>query len=171
MRYILSRGILAGILGVLLVAERPGHAQGSLESKLLLPIRTPQGLQLSWADTDTGSHSNRAYTVQYQESLADGIWRVPDWLHPFPLFTNAWVDSELSKAARFYRVLRVPPAERGKVLAAELKAVVGLNEMRILFQLAGVSVTPRYSVRLYKLTRNHLAFGRTHDSFWSFVPA
>jgi pimeloyl-ACP methyl ester carboxylesterase len=152
MRSFMSRCVQIVILGVLFVAAQHGYTQASQQLELLSPIRTPKGLQLGWTDVDGGSQSSAAYTVQFQETLNDVIWRIPEGLHPLPLFTNAWLDTETSSATRFYRVVRVPAAERGKVLAAELKMLVGLNEMRILFQLAQVPITPRYTVRLYKLT-------------------
>jgi hypothetical protein len=105
------------------------------------------GWQLSWPSAGTGI----AYTVQFQDTLQDGIWRVPDSFAPFPSPSNSWLDSNTTNSLHFFRVIAVAAAQRGKVLSVTLSNTITAASLAFLFQLAGVPVTPQYDVNLYKI--------------------
>ena len=113
----------------------------------LVLTSTGSGLQLSWPAGPASS----AYTIQFQDTLTDGIWRRPDSPVPFPLSSNSWVDVAGMGSGRFYRVVTVPAAQRGKLLSATLSNTLSTATLSFLFNAAGVTITPQYSVRLYKL--------------------
>jgi hypothetical protein len=101
--------------------------------------------QLAWPSSGTGV----AYTVQYQDSLLDGIWRGAP--APIPLSTNAWIDESTNHSARFYRAVTVPAAERGKIISVTLSNTLTTSSLAFLFGLAGIPITPQYNVLLYKV--------------------
>lgn len=108
---------------------------------------TTNGWALDWQATTTGS----VYTVQFQDTLQDGLWRVPALPALFPIASNQWTDSSSTNPGRFYRVVAVPPAERGKLLSSNLVSTATAGYLSVLFYFAGVAITPQYDVRLYKL--------------------
>ncbi len=110
-------------------------------------VHASGGFQLSWPSSGTGA----AYTVQFQDTLQDGIWRLPDSSTPFPTASNSWVDQSTTNSTRLFRVIRVPAAQRGKVLSATLNSTVTAATLVFLFQAAGVPVIPQYDVSLYKI--------------------
>jgi pimeloyl-ACP methyl ester carboxylesterase len=89
--------------------------------------------------------------VQFQDTLQDGIWRIPDFSTPYPISSNAWLASSTTNATRFFRVLPVPAAQRGKLISASLSNTLSTATLAFLFNAAGVPITPQYSVRLYKV--------------------
>lgn len=105
------------------------------------------GWRLAWPATGAGT----AYTVQFQDTLQDVIWRLPASDAPFPIISNEWLDSTLTNSARFYRVISVPEATRGKLLSVNLSNTLSTSTLTLLFSLAGVPITPQYNVRLYKI--------------------
>ncbi|HVV70016.1 MAG TPA: lipase family protein, partial [Verrucomicrobiae bacterium] len=102
---------------------------------------------LGWGTNGTGT----AYTVQYQDTLQDVIWRTPDSSVPFPVTSNAWADLSNTNDSRFFRVLAVPAAHRGEVISATYSNTVPTNVIAFLAAAEGVPITPQYAVRLYKL--------------------
>lgn len=110
--------------------------------------QTPTGMALAWSDAG----SNVAYTVQTREGLGDGLWLLPPSPHPWPVAETAWIEAAPSAApARFYRVLAVPAAQRGKVLSSQTNTVWSAGFLGFLFAQAGVPVTPQYDVATYRL--------------------
>jgi hypothetical protein len=91
---------------------------------------TSEGLHLSWSPGAAGS----AYTVQFQDTLQDGIWRIPDSSTPFPISSNAWLAPSTTNATRFFRVLPVPAAQRGKLISASLSNTLSNGDARVSFQ-------------------------------------
>lgn len=132
------------LLALLSGRSAPGQGEGV---QLHIPVPSSGGWLLSWPAA--GSATN--YTVQFQETLQDGIWRRPDSLTPFPVSSNAWFEAGSTNAARFYRVVSVPAAQRGKLISSGLSNVLSAATLAGLFQLAGVPITPQYDVRAYKL--------------------
>jgi hypothetical protein len=110
-------------------------------------VETAGGWRLGWESAGTGV----AYTVQFQDTLQDGIWRSPASSVPFPVASNQWLDAVSTNAARLYRVVGVPAAQRGKVLALNYSNTLTTANLAFLFRLAGVPITPQYNVRLYKV--------------------
>jgi len=105
------------------------------------------GWLLSWEGTTNGA----AYTVQYKEALADGIWRMPATRTPFPVSSNQWYDPVATNAGRFYRLAGVTPAARGRLLAVTYATTLPVSTLAFLFSYAGISITPEYGVALYKI--------------------
>lgn len=106
-----------------------------------------EGWSLGWQSAATGT----AYTVQFQDTLQDGIWRTPVSSVPFPVESHNWFDAANTNQARFFRVVSVPAAERGKLLSATLNSTLSTITLAFLFQAANVPITPQFNVRLYKI--------------------
>lgn len=135
---------------VLLVATFAGlAAQGQITNPLQITslLQNAGGWRLGWPSTSTGT----AYSVQFQETLQDGIWRMPDSSAPFPLVSNFWIGSSTTNATRFFRVISVPAAQRGKLISASPSSILFATNLAALFQFAGVPIKPQYDVLPYKL--------------------
>ena len=129
---------------VVAVSEPSASGQGNFLQITNLKVAS-EGWRLGW---ETGT--NAAFTVQYQETLRDGIWRIPD--SALPVATNYWIEPVGTNASRFYRVTGVPQADRGKVLGAPtFVRTVSLLELGFYYSQGLLPVAPRYSVRLYKV--------------------
>ena len=140
-------GLFLAILMWLTVASTCARAQSTNSLLITNLSTTSNGLRLAWPATGTG----RAYTVQFQDTLQDVIWRLPASDAPFPTISNQWLDSTLTNSTRFYRVVSVPEASRGRVLSIYSSNTLSTATLTFLFNLGGVPVTPQYNVRLYKI--------------------
>ncbi len=109
--------------------------------------KLPNGWALSWQPALTG----KVYTVQFQDTLRDGLWRIPASATPYPTPTNWWADPSSTNLTRFYRVVAVPATERGTILSSSHVSTATAAYLRLLFNAGGVPITPRYNVRLYKI--------------------
>ena len=130
-----------------LVATFSSPAQPTNLLMVSPPGKQTNGWSLSWGALGTSN----AYSVQYQDTLQDGIWRLPTAAPPYPLATNWWTDSTGTNLSRYYRVVAVPAAERGKILYSNTYTVVSTQLLSLIFSRAGASITPKYNVRPYKL--------------------
>jgi len=100
---------------------------------------------LGWQSA-TGS----AFTVQFKDTLQDEIWRVP--LSEFPVSSDQWSESASTNSSRFYRVVGVPGAERGKLLQPPIFVrTVPVSELAIYYNLGLLPIVPQYNVQLYKV--------------------
>jgi pimeloyl-ACP methyl ester carboxylesterase len=135
------------MLVAVLMSRLPVAAQSTNTLTLNSVQKSTNGWSLSW---EAGVSSN-AYSVQYQDTLKDGIWRLPASAPPYPVSTNAWTDPSMTNLSRFYRVLGVPPALRGSILASNFVSLATTQLLTLVFNAAGAGVTPKYNVRLYKL--------------------
>src|SRR5712691_7316106 len=122
------------------------HAQSSLRITNL--SASASGVVLGWQNSATGT----AYTVQFQDTLQDGIWRLTPSQQAFPVASNQWTDFWPTKETRFYRVVEVPLAQRGKVLSNTLATTFTKFYLGFVFGVGGVPITPQYDVRAYKVT-------------------
>src|SRR5256885_1251356 len=104
------------LLAALSLVAPSSNAQTTNSLILSRPASFGGAWQFNWPATGT----DVAYTVQFQETPQDGLWRSPDSPVPFPLSSNSWADLSTTNRARFYRVLSVPSAQRGKLLSANL---------------------------------------------------
>src|ERR1043165_9841319 len=95
-------------------------AQSSGPLQINSLAQTSKGWQLQWQQT-----SGTDYTVLFQDSPQDGIWRIPGFWAPVATATNQWTDPAASNAARFYRVVGVPAAQRGKLLSSTWASTMG----------------------------------------------
>jgi secretory lipase len=134
------------LLAVIILAL-PAHAQTTNTFQLTSLKQGSGTWQLAWPSTGTGS----AYTVQFQDSPQDVIWRIPQSSAPFPVSSNSWLDLSTTNTLRFFRVVSVPAPQRGTLLSATLSNTLSAATLAALFQFAGIAITPQYDVRLYKL--------------------
>ena len=89
---------------------------------------TTGGLRLDWTSVGAGTN----YTIQSRDALGEeGLWIPPaDQAWPIPL--TQWIDARpVTAPARYYRVLAVQSAQRGKVLSVSAptpytKFIIGL---------------------------------------------
>ncbi len=132
---------------ILIAAAVPvsGQVTGSLAITNLAQVEG--GWLRGWQSSLTGA----AHTVQFQDTLQDGVWRSPASSVPFPVASNQWFDAIGTNAARLYQVVGVPAAERGKVLAVNYSNTLSAATLAFLFDFAGIPITPQYNVRLYKV--------------------
>jgi hypothetical protein len=116
---------------------------------LLHLARSNDALALSWTAAGPGT----AYTVQARETLGESLWLSPPAPHPWPIPGTAWVDARGGvEPTRFYRVLAVPAAERGKLLAATPTGMLTTANISNFLSIAGVrGIEPQYDVQLYKI--------------------
>jgi pimeloyl-ACP methyl ester carboxylesterase len=129
------------------VADFSAHGQTANPPEISSFQGTSNGWSLGWQSSATGT----AYTVQFQDTLDDVIWRIPASRDQFPLGTNTWRDTSLTNATRYFRIVAVPEAQRGKIISATLSTTLSTATLSLLFSLAGVPITPQYSVLLYKI--------------------
>jgi hypothetical protein len=122
-------------------------AQAAEPLQVLPPTPADEGVWLEWRGGDPG----RAYTVQTRDTLRGGLWVAAPADTPWPLLTNRWLDPRPADRPRFYRVLAVEPAERGKVLSVSDFGIYGAAQLNFMFRLAGIPVTATNDVAAYKL--------------------
>lgn len=133
-----------GFLAFALAFAGATHAQPRLESPRLLP----EGTQLRWqADPATTS----AYTVQTRGPGPEDLWLVPPATFPWPTAALEWLDARPLADSLWYRVLAVPPAERGQLLGSSSIRNYTVVELGFLFGLAGIPLTPEHPVAVHKL--------------------
>jgi pimeloyl-ACP methyl ester carboxylesterase len=106
----------------------------------------------TWVIGWTAAGTGLVYTVQSADSPVDGPWLLPRAQHPWPISARTWQDTRIAPCTmRFYRVLAVPEAQRGKVLSSTLAGTLSTAEIGFLLSLAGSTITPQYSVQLHKV--------------------
>jgi len=139
--------LVVSLLTVLLFAARSTPAQ-TTNTLTIGPIeRLTDSWALSWQPSLTG----KAYTVQFQDTLHDGLWRIPASTTPYPTATNRWADPSTTNLARFYRVVAVPATQRGTIISGTLVSTASTAYLTFLFNFGGVPITPQYNVQLYKI--------------------
>lgn len=107
------------------------------------PTPTADGWLLEWQ----GGEPDRVYTVQTRDRLDGGLWLPAPAATPWPVTVPRWVDPRPAGAARFYRVLAVEPAVRGRVLSVTDLGLFPKAQLDFIFTLAGVPIQARYDVR------------------------
>jgi hypothetical protein len=132
---------------------------------------SPAGFTFEW----NGLGSNTAYTVQYRDrrSLAEGPWFPAPAAQRWPIPLPEWTEGTLGGLQeRYYRVVAVPAAERGKVLSSGLSNTLNTTYLRTVFSAAHIPVTPQYSVRVYKVVYETIdpLGGRTRASGALLLP-
>lgn len=111
--------------------------------------RAAGGLVLSWASPEPG----QARTVQVRDSLSGGPWLIPRAAAPWPVTATEWLDPEaLVLPQRFYRVLAVPAAERGRLLSATVQTNYSVFQINLILLFAQVPLTAEYGVQVHKVT-------------------
>jgi pimeloyl-ACP methyl ester carboxylesterase len=142
------------------------HAQGL---RLTAPLRTTNGLSLKW----TNSVAGQAYTLQSRNQVTNSLWLTLDATQPWPTMQTQWDETISSnQSARFYRVIAVPPATRGKLLSSNLLATYTTTQLNTIFASYGIPLTAQYGVKVYKLVYETIdpLGGRTQASGGQFLP-
>jgi hypothetical protein len=105
------------------------------------------GVRLDWTDSGAGYN----YTVQSRDVLGeDGLWVLPEAGQPWPIPFLTWTDQRPpALAARFFRVLAVPAAQRGMVLSVSAPSSYTRATIGFIFSVAGIPIVPQYDVRSY----------------------
>lgn len=128
-----SRGLKAQEMGLLQITNA---------------IPAPAGMTLRWSGVGT----NLAYTIQTRDSLTNGLWLLPPATNPWPVEATIWTEPiPATNYSRFYRVIAVPRAQRGKLVTNQPGSLLTTNVIAFLLSGAGVNLTPQYNVQLYRL--------------------
>jgi hypothetical protein len=133
-------------------------------------IRTTNGISMQWSATVPG----QAYTLQSRDRLTNSIWLMLDSPQPWPTVQTQWDDTISStQLMRFYRVVAVPPATRGKLLSSSLVGSYSTTTLNLYFSLYGVNLTAQYGVNWYRVVYETIdpLGGRTTASGGLFLPA
>ena len=110
---------------------------------------TATGVALEWS----GAGTNSDYTIQTRAGLGASLWLLPPATNPWPIASTSWTDTTpISNSNRFYRVIAVPLAQRGKVITNQLGSLLTTNLIALLLNGASVPLAPQYRVQLYKLS-------------------
>jgi len=111
------------------------------------PAVTQDGVRLQWRGGEAGT----AFTVQSRDVASGAVWLMPNAAFPWPTTALEWLDTRPVEGARFYQLLAVPAAERGKVLSATPVKSYTTAELSFIFALAGIPLTPQHPVAVHKL--------------------
>lgn len=135
-------------LSCLTLTPPNSHGQSPEPLQITNAQPTSAGLTLDW----TSAGSNVAYSVQARDALAGSLWLLPPATNPWPITTTHWTDpSSATNGSRFYRVVAVPAAQRGKIITNQAGTSYATNVISVLLSGAGVPLSPQYPVRLHKL--------------------
>jgi hypothetical protein len=142
------------------------HAQ---DLRFTSALQTTNGLLLQWSNSVTG----QSYTLQARDRLTDGIWLTLDSPHPWPTVQTQWSDMVSStQPLRFYRVVAVPPATRGKLLSSSLMTNFNTFTLNLYYLVNGIPLTAQYGVSCYKVVYETIdpLGGRTTASGALYLP-
>jgi hypothetical protein len=139
------------------------------ELRFTTPLQTTNGILLQWSNSVPG----QSYTLQARDRLTDTIWLTLDSPKPWPTIQTQWNDTiSPTQLMRFYRVVAVQPATRGKLLSSSLTTNFSAFTLNLAYFLNGIPLTAQYGVNCYKLvyeTINPLG-GRTTASGALYLP-
>jgi len=83
--------------------------------RITASVPTTNGFSMQWSNAVAG----QSYTVQSRDRMTNSIWLTLDSPQPWPTVQTQWNDTILStQLMRIYRVVAVPPANRGKLLSS-----------------------------------------------------
>ena len=95
-----------------LVISHMAYAQ---DLRITASVPTTNGFSMQWSNAVAG----QSYTVQSRDRMTNSIWLTLDSPQPWPTVQTQWNDTILStQLMRIYRVVAVPPANRGKLLSS-----------------------------------------------------
>lgn len=119
--------------------------------------RNEFGTTLVWSDPVMG----RAYTVQTWDGNGSPFWLTPRMPVPWPVGESCWTDTSApDMAKRFYRVLAVAHADRGRLTSSTALGSYTALAINIALQTAGIPLTVTYDVEVHKLVYETIdAFG------------
>ncbi len=131
--------------------------------------RSTNGVLLQWSNSVAG----QSYTLQARDRLADSIWLTLDSPQPWPTVQTDWNDPvSITQLMRFYRVIAVPPAVRGKVLSSVLWTNFSALTLNVFYYLNNIPLTAQYGVNCYRVVYETLdpLGGRTTASGGLYLP-
>jgi hypothetical protein len=132
-------------------------------------LQTTNGLLLQWSNSVAG----QSYTLQARDRMTNSIWLTLDSPQPWPTVQTQWNDTISStQMMRFYRVVAVEPAARGKLLSSSLWTNFSAPTLNLFYLLNGISLTAQYGVNCYKVVYETIdpLGGRTTASGGLFLP-
>ncbi len=142
------------------------HAQ---DLRFTTALPTTNGFLLQWSNSISG----QAYTLQARDRLTNSIWLTLDSPQPWPTLQTKWNDTTAStQLMRFYRVVGVQPATRGKLLSSSLQTNFSAFTLNLYYYLNGIPLTAQYGVNCYKVVYETIdpLGGRTIASGGLYLP-
>ncbi len=142
------------------------HAQ---ELRFISSLQTTNGVLLQWSNSVAG----QSYTVQGRDRVKDSIWLTLDSPQPWPTAQTQWNDTISStQLMRFYRVVAVQPATRGKLISSTLMTNFSAFTLNVFYLLNGLNLTAQYGVNCYKVVYETIdpLGGRTTASGGLYLP-
>ncbi len=130
---------------------------------------TTNGMLLQWSNSVAG----QSYTLQGRDRLTNSIWLTLDSPQPWPTMQTQWNDTISStQLMRFYRVVAVQPAARGRLLSANLVTNFSATLLNGFYSAFGISLTAQYGVACYQVVYETIdpLGGRTTASGGLYLP-
>jgi len=131
--------------------------------------RTTNGVLMKWSNSVPG----QSYTVQSRDRINNSIWLTLDAPQPWPTTQTQWNDSiSTNQSVRFYRVVGLPPATRGKLLSTSLLQFYTASTLNTIFSANEFPVTAQFGVNYYKVVYETIdpLGGKTKASGAMFLP-
>ncbi len=136
-------------VSLLVIGSAGFRASGQAELRMQGLTPVGEGVRLDWEGGSAGSN----YVVQSRDVLgANGLWLPPgpESGQPWPTTLHTWIDRRTPAAAsRYYRVLAVTAAQRGRVVSVSAPTTYSRANIGLIFNFAGIPVVPQYDVRAY----------------------
>jgi hypothetical protein len=142
------------------------HAQ---DLRFTTALQTTNGFFLQWSNSIAGQW----YTLQGRDRMANSIWLTVDSPEPWPTVQTQWNDiTSSTQLMRFYRVVAVQPATRGKLISSSLMTNFSALTLNIYFLLNEINLTAQYGVNCYKVVYETVdpLGGRTTASGGLYLP-
>jgi hypothetical protein len=133
-------------------------------------LRTTNGFAMAWSNGVAG----QVYTLQSRGRLTNTIWLPLDSPQAWPTAQTQWNDPFSStQSLRFYRIVAVQPATRGKLFSSTFVGNYSASTLNFFFAYYGVTnITAQYGVNRYELIYETIDpwGGRTTASGGLFLP-
>ncbi len=142
------------------------HAQ---DLRFTTSLRTTNGFLLEWSNSVAG----QSYTVQGRDRLANSLWLTLESPQPWPTVQTQWNDPLSStQLMRFYRVVAVQPAIRGRLLSSSVTTNFSAGLLNLFYLLNGIPLTAQYGVTCYQVVYETIdpLGGRTTASGGLYLP-
>jgi len=142
------------------------HAE---DLRLTTSLQPTNAVLLQW----TNSVPGQSYTVQGRDRLTNSIWLTLDSPQPWPTVQTHWYDTiSTTQQMRFYRVVGVQPAVRGKLLSSSLMTNFSAFALNVVYLLNSIPLTAQYGVDCYKVVYETIdpLGGRTTASGGLYLP-
>ncbi len=161
-----SSGARLAVAFCLLALLNPVQAQ---DLRFTTALQTTNGILLQWSNSVPG----QSYTVQGRDRLTNSIWLTLDTPQPWPTVQTQWNDTlSLAQSTRFYRVVGVQPAVRGKLLSSSLTTNFSASTLNLFYYFNKIPLTAQYGVNGYKVVYETIdpLGGRTIASGGLYIP-